>query len=833
MPHQSNQTQKIIFRCAEKQSYQPLDKLELAPVPGAVLFVYDAAGNEYVKLQADKDCSFQFGGFLGFHQLLLKDAQGNILDKKKAKVEAKTEILDKKGEFGRMLDMLHFSVRKGYGSGRYFRIKGDLHYTFAGWFQDHAYVQKAMKFFQKDVKSGIDLWAKGQREDGMLADNCYHELSEYPSWLNRFGERFVWKLGADEDSSTFCVKIPVENMSEFTFLEAVYHSWKASGDDAWMAGKIQNCLKAISYATTDEYRWSQKYQLLKRAYTIDIWDFQPIQDIEVWEGDIMMAKPGVTHYSIMYGDNIGFAAGCKYVSEMLSYLGRNQEAREIAQLAEDIMRRLDEISWNGEFYTHHIPEDNYQRDFGDTKVEEQVTISTAYALNRRIPQDKAVSLIKKYQKIKEEMPASSPGEWYLCYPPYEKGWHVPKWEYMNGGVSSMVAGELANGAFWHGFEDYGVDILRRTAKIARELSGNMMKCIYRGAMPEDPRRNFIPLSIAEIANADLKSHSQDGSVPGFFGEADNDLREFPCGRQVFEDVPFDIVDSRENSGRSCLVMANEGNNDAFAQKAVLSVNQKAESLYFLHLYAEVYAQNSLIGEMLIAYQDGTSHREYIVQDQQVGGMWYPQDNITKRKKIHYKVAWEGKNPMCCHIGAYIWGVNNPFPEKVIQSVEFNKSQMPGKWIVLGVSLSDYPVYFRPSPVSYGAPDNWGASSLMCALLEGLTGIRDKGKAFNKARLAPRWELAGEEQARVCLKYEASEGYLCYEYKKTKNILRLDLTGTMEDTLVELYIPAEKTVSKISVNGKQKEFSLEEIQNSRYAVFSLKGIGLFKIEMQVK
>ena len=40
-------------------------------------------------------------------------------------------------------------------------------------------------------------------------------------------------------------------------------------------------------------------------------------------------------------------------------------------------------------------------------------------------------------------------------------------EYMNGGISTLVAGELAKGAFDHGLEAYGADILERLWKLAQ------------------------------------------------------------------------------------------------------------------------------------------------------------------------------------------------------------------------------------------------------------------------------------------------------------------------------------------------------------------------------
>ena len=44
-------------------------------------------------------------------------------------------------------------------------------------------------------------------------------------------------------------------------------------------------------------------------------------------------------------------------------------------------------------------------------------------------------------------------------PPNAKG-HNPG-EYVNGGIMPLVGGELARGAFDHGFEAYGFDILQR------------------------------------------------------------------------------------------------------------------------------------------------------------------------------------------------------------------------------------------------------------------------------------------------------------------------------------------------------------------------------------
>src|SRR5690348_5051274 len=88
----------------------------------------------------------------------------------------------------------------------------------------------------------------------------------------------------------------------------------------------------------------------------------------------------------------------------------------------------------------------------------QVSLSNAYSLNRGLEHDQCVAIIKTYLGIKGNLLEGSPGEWFTIYPPFGKGLdgHSRQWQYMNGSVTPIVAGELARGAFEHGFESYGV-----------------------------------------------------------------------------------------------------------------------------------------------------------------------------------------------------------------------------------------------------------------------------------------------------------------------------------------------------------------------------------------
>ncbi len=797
---------------------EPLHELNITTQTPGSLRVVDGGGNIYYTTEIKDKVSIKIGGALGTHLVVLLDKKNRILDMAAFLVDTKTTISDKDGEFQKMLEMLEFSCRQ-HSSG-YYRMEGKTLRTFAGWFQDHVHVFKAMKYFDQEVKTGFDLWAEGQRENGMLADNCYQPWSGYKSWLSRFGEQFVWTKGDKTESSTFYIRIPVENMSEFTFLEGIYYAWKATGDDAWMAGKLDNCIKAVEYATSDPYRWSEKFKLLKRGYTIDIWDFQPSMDTKVWGGDIMMAKPGVTEYSVMYGDNVGMSVGCKYLAEMLEYAGRGKEAGRFSDLGQELLDRLNEVSWNGEFYTHHVAEDpSYVRDFGDTPVDRQVTISNSYAINRRIGHDKAKAIIETYQRIRKEMPESSPGEWYMCYPPYKKGWSNPEWDYMNGGVSSIVGGEVAHGAFEHGFEAYGVDCLRRMNSMA-QLSDNFMKCIYRGKMPDEPFRIFDPVNLKKIVNADTHGTGGEG-VPGFTGEGGNDLANFPTGQQMFQHVPFMLIDPSTNNRKACLIISQE---DGYLKEASVPLNTESSSFYMVH----ANSGGRHLGSIVMNYEDGTHHTIYVDNGVNIAGWWYPEGNARGDIRVAASVA----NEKSLSVGAYVYGFNNPQPEKKLKDISFIGAEAPGKWIILALTACDSPVYFKPDPVSYGAPDNWGAAAVIYALIEGLAGLKDTGIAYNQATLSPRWEAAGIDEVSATAKYEASKGYLTYTFRKlTDKGYKVTFTGNSDSITLRLLLPGKVAVSRVTLNGAETTFNIEKMESSEYLVLQTTNVGVHDVEIE--
>ncbi len=822
--------------------YKPLDWIELSGLQPGIVKVLDGSGEEYFRKTVIDSLSFMVGGYLGTHFIVHTDTAGRLLNTESFRVEAHTGINDEGGEFSELMDILHYSMISHGELGRYVRFNGKVYRYFYGWLQDNVHSMKALKYFDPGIRSYMDLFLAGQREDGMLPDFFHTDFGNLKHYTQRYGPEFI-SVPKDNNSSGFFIKVIVENMSEFHFLEGLYFTWKATGDDQWMQEKMNDALKIVRYMTTDPYRWSTKFNLAKRAYTIDIWDFLPDEEAERLGNNTTYAHPDKSEYGILYADNIGLAVGCDYLGEMLRFAGRKKEADEVERMGEGIRKRNDELCWNGNFYTHWVPEDpSYTYDFGQTDLSRQITLSNAYALNKGISHDKCVRIIQSYKALRNEMPESSPGEWYLCYPPYEQGWHIDKWEYMNGGVSPIVAGELSHGAFEHGFESYAVDILRRIHQLARK-SGDYLHCVYRGAMPDLPDRSFIPLDISAIANADF-SGAGAKQVPGWIGEGADDIHGMPVGKQVFADINFEIIDPESNGRKACIGLSGE---QGYLQEASVEVNSMASSVYLLHVMHDPKFTIShtpeprgkyYAGSLVLHYRDGSTWTNPITNDK-TGYFHYPRSRKKYEWPTHntmplYKVGWSGENSVVNDVGIYVYGFDNPYPHKEIASIDLVSANTSTRWMIAGISLSDKPLFFMPSRISYGAPDAWAAAAVTYGMVEGLAGVKDLGVAYNKTRISPRWLAADIDKVSTTVKYESSGGYISYNYvyDRESSEIRLEFTGTTDQTEIELLLPTGEYTIETEIDNQVIDHDVREVENSRYMRVNVNGTGVHRLVMRM-
>ena len=816
-----------VLKPGERRYYEPLEEVyvnvELFSREGTIQ-VMDGQGNRYLNMPYKASFSFQAGGALGYHIISVYDEQEHLVDWAAFPVDCETCINDDKGLFSDFTDILYNTLTTStYHYGTTVRYNQKYYTYYSSWLQDHVFVAEGMKYFAPDLKTGIDLYADGQRSDGLIWDNYKHPYPDIQSyWEYRFNYGGFTYRPEDPRSSAIFVRIPVENIGEHTFIEGLYYAWKATGDTEWMKTRLDHALKAVDFATSSPYYWSEEKQLLKRPFTIDRWDFQSDYDAEITGRDFMGVDLEKTRFGIMFGDNICMASACELLSEMLNTAGRKEDAERMKNLGRSLWQRINELSWKGDFYRHWYPLNPERKvDFG-VDTSEQVTLSNAMALIRGLDHEKCVKIIQTYRRIRKEMPESSPGEWYMCYPPFEKGWHINKWEYMNGGVSSILAGDLALGAFNHGYESYGADILKRLYELAQRSDYEMKGC-YKGRMPEEPERNFTLMDLRNLANTDLVGGNED-SPNGWIGGEIADFRNLPVGRQDFAGIPFEVIDPALNNRKACLAIGKDQDNQG---EVILPVNQKARSLYLLH----TMDGSGVAGTLYIHYADETYHVRHIAKSVEIGHFWYPEIEESRKGIPTTKVAWKGPSREVKEVGNYAFGMDNPHPEKTISHLEFSNPK-PSSWVVFAVTLSDGPHYFKPTIVST-IPNHWGSAHVLKALIEGLAGIKNTGLAFDKAVLSPRWEAAGIKKVKATAKYEASGGYLAYNYRKqSPDEYEVEFSGNSMETELQFLIPAGRKIKDLLVNGKSKDYSIRKIENSRYACVLIRGAGVKKLQFRL-
>ena len=528
-------------------SLRPLQeaKLHLAGEgwKGLSIVVVDGAGREYYRTEAAANISFLIGGALGRQTALLLEKNGAIADEISFFVDCSTELRDEGAVYSELLKAVLWTMMSWSGNSPVSVIhhKDRAYQLFAGWIFDHTLILKGMKYFWPNVKDAIDFFAETQREDGMIWENCYPATPDknffdwkfnYDGFIRRFGDGF-WQLR----------RAPVESHVEQYFVEGMYATWKATGDTDWMKGRVDNAVRALRQVTQSPYRWSEKYQLMHRGFTIDTWDYVS-DDQQRFGGSVFMVYLGKSEFGIFHGDNTNLILQSRNLAEMLKVAGRAQDALEFETLADNVEKRLNALAWNGSFYTHWIAENpDYKPDVG-VDMSTQVSLSNAYALNRGISHDKSVAILKTYQRIRREMPPTSPGEYYGIYPPFQKNFTKNEpglvWEYCNGGVLNVVGGELAHGAFEHGYESYGADILARIKKVADRYHG-YLPVTQRGKAAETPQRSFQQINIRSQANASYGKGV--ASVASWSNQAEMNLAGLPAGRREFQGVPFDVLTS--------------------------------------------------------------------------------------------------------------------------------------------------------------------------------------------------------------------------------------------------------------------------------------------------
>jgi len=809
---------------------RPLEAVTVTATAPGTVSVLDGRGREYLRAPANERLAFLAGGAAGEHTVRLLDASGAVVESIRFGLEPRTEIDDASGQAGELLRICRRTLERPNDTGEPSGVgtlewRGNKYAYYVPWLRDHVHTSKGMKYFDGHEASFLDFFRETQRADGMMWD--FFDRGKEPS----FFETAYGPLGyaTRVDGGLQVVRMPVEADVEYLFVEGIYYAWKATADDAWMARQLDAAVRAMDYSFSDKARFSTTYGLLKRGYSIDTWDFQ-IDDATTNIFDrwgTLLIDPERSKFGVMFGDNTGYAASCSYLAEMLERVGRKTDAERFRAREKEVRSRLDRIAWLGSHFRHWVPEDEtVVRDVG-VDEKEQISLSNAYSLNRGISHAQAAAILATYQKLSRALPPGSPGEWYGIYPPFAKGFgeHSEVWQYVNGGVSPIIAGELARGAFFHGFEAYGADVLRRVLALARS-SGEHVWFAYTGAFPPARSPQFTPVDLSALANMDLGGQGAPGVPQWMDARPDDHLGGLPTGRQTFAGVPFLVADPARNGRRGAVAVARRA---GFPERVEIPIGARAGSVYLLHSVGA--AGNMKIGgAVTFVYADGTDATQYVVQDRNVAGWWFPSltgswpEGYGEPRQVPFvQLAWRGKSDVCPNVGIYWYGLDNPHPEREIKTLALSATLDGTIYALAALTLADRRLDQKPPAVSFGGPDNWAAAAVVYALVEGMAGVVDRSQAFQRALVAPRWPATGTDEAKVVVHYPASGGYVAYQYRHDPRSHQISLlvTGSGVEAECHVLLPSGvDSVRSVSAGEQAIRYSTSRVESSDYADFTI-------------
>ncbi len=316
------------------------------------------------------------------------------------------------------------------------------------WIRDYSDMLRGVKYFEEDLKSTIDHFAETQAETGRVFD-----------YFTTFPE----KLPCERENWTKYVRVPVEADVEYRFVKAAFLAWQATGDDQWIKGLLPKMEKALQYVLTHPWYWDKDRELIKRAYTIDTWDFAYTAGAHDW---LQFQVTDDTFWGIMHGDNSGYYEAFRIMAVLYDHFQNNKLSKSWLNRAEALRTRMNQECWNGKFYTHFVKLSPVSIQGVDESS--QLSLSNPMEINRGVAtHEMAVSIIREYRERRDQTHAFA--EWFSIDPPFPDGIFgdekLKKGAYVNGGIMPLVGGELAKAAFDHGFEEYGVDILKRYSEM--------------------------------------------------------------------------------------------------------------------------------------------------------------------------------------------------------------------------------------------------------------------------------------------------------------------------------------------------------------------------------
>ncbi len=308
-------------------------------------------------------------------------------------------------------------------------ISADTNHHDGIWLRDSVYGLPAYQHWECDLTCMLDRFLDRQEDTGRLPDG-----------IERNGK--TWRVGIESDV-------------EYIMVMAVWQSWKANGDDAWLKRCLPKLEKALEFITSDPRHWDPQRKMIKRQHSCDTWDF----DIDG------AGESGNDRHVIATCDQAGYVLAFNAMAAMYDHVGEQQLSRQWQAYCDDYRSRAVELLWDGEKFLHHVHISEI--DHGDFDESQQLAMGNTWAITRGMAdQPQARQIVDTYKSRHAQTGDAYP--WWSLQPGYPdhlnyfaKRTYLRQGGYANGGLMPWVGGELCYGAFTSGREAYAIELLHQ------------------------------------------------------------------------------------------------------------------------------------------------------------------------------------------------------------------------------------------------------------------------------------------------------------------------------------------------------------------------------------
>jgi len=236
----------------------------------------------------------------------------------------------------------------------------------------------------------------------------------------------------------------------------------------------------------------------------------------------------------------------------------------------------------------------------------------------------------------------------------------------------------------------------KVSRIVSSIASNLSVDIQ---FTHEKKYSYFYIDISKYTNMGFYDKVAGDEKGGWTDQGENDMRYFlinhtgkvngmevPVGKFPtlvrFAEIPFSLIDPEENSGCSVITLRGSNHCENLPEKVIgIHVGKKADKLWFLQASAWATEENygQKIAYYVIHYEDGEKITFPIRYGIEISDWWNPQPLPGA------KVAWTGKNPVHSPVGIYATEWKNPYPKKIIKSIDLIGNLTQTQIILLAIT----------------------------------------------------------------------------------------------------------------------------------------------------